>query len=172
MSDKLHDRVAEMLGMELADEDDDPVETMIPESAAIVPMPETAEQIENPELPSLISEMVRIEHGQQQTEIMLNRGMAAVDQALAELPLMIPVYQARAREAAAELFKAVADLAKFKIDVQIKLVELKLKLAAFTRNKQSSQSPLGTGNTFFLDREDLMKNLASVAAANLTADEA
>ncbi len=65
MSDKIHRRVAEVLGMELSDEDEEPDEfdtgyDPMPESAALVPVPETATEVENPELPLLKDEMIRI----------------------------------------------------------------------------------------------------------------
>lgn len=168
-NDKIHQKVADVLGMELTDDDaeedfdpDNPMENgfgPIPEANAVVAVPDNVNEIDNPELPALHDEMIRIEHGQRQTEILLNRGIATVEQALGEIALMPPVYKARAMEAAAELFKAVGDLGKFKIEVQIKLAEMRMKQAAFTRNKstQPAASALGTGNTFVFNREDVMK---------------
>jgi hypothetical protein len=66
------------------------------------------------------------------------------------------------------LFKAVADLGKHKVEVQIKLAELKMKQAAFTRNKSTQNSPLGSGNTFVINREDLMKSIASLQNGGTT----
>lgn len=167
-NDKIHQKVADVLGMELSDENDDedfdpdnPMENgfgPIPEANAVVAVPDTVNEIDNPELPALHDEMVRIEHGQRQTEILLNRGIATVEQALGEIALMPPVYKARAMEAAAELFKAVGDLSKFKIEVQIKLADMRMKQQAFTRNKPgAAPSTLGSGNTFVFNREDVMR---------------
>jgi hypothetical protein len=153
--------------MELSDEDDDSGEELgdeftpgfdsMPDAKSVVAVPDAITEIDNPELPNLREEMIRIEHGQRQTEVLLNRGIATVEQALGEIALMPPVYKARAMEAAAELFKAVADLNKFKVEVQIKLSDLKMKQAAFTRNKSTQPSPLGTGNTFVFNREDAIR---------------
>jgi hypothetical protein len=179
MTDKIHQKVAEVLGMELFDEDDDVPEfdenmliQPVPEITALVPVPTEVEVIDNPELPMLQQEMIRIEHGQMQTELMLNRGIATVQQTLGEIALMPPVYKARAVESAAELFKAVADLNKYKIDMQMKLIELKMKQAAFTKNKPgASMSPLGTGNTFVFNREDLIKSFDPTRIATVATDE-
>jgi hypothetical protein len=166
MSDKIHQKVAEVLGMELDNENEEedlgyetPFEYVpVPDTAAVVPVPDADSIliVDNPELPLLEEELIRIEHGQQQREVLLNRGIARVGQILDEIALLPPVYKARTTEAAAELYKAVADLSKHKIDSLVKLVELKMKMAAFTRNK-STQSPLGTGNTFVINREDIIK---------------
>jgi hypothetical protein len=156
MSTKMHRRVAEVLGMEIQDDNDDVVEEI---TTAIVPIPDDMEDpVDNPELPALQVEMTRIEHGQRQTELLIEKGIGAVITSLDELPLLPPQYQPRAREAASELFRAVSDLSKHKIEIQIKLAELKMKQAAFTRNKAAaSQSALGSNNTIFISREELIK---------------
>lgn len=160
MSDdhKIHRRVAEVLGMAV-DEEDPPFmqdADIDIEEPAIIALPEVVAGVENPELPVLQEELIRIEHGQRQTEVLLERGLTAVQKALAELPLITPQYKPRAMEAAAELFKAVADLSKFKVEVQIKLTELKMKQASFVRSK-SPTNPLGSGNTFVINREELIR---------------
>lgn len=159
MSDKIHRRVAEVLGMSVEDEEESfelDVATGQDPTLALIPVPTEVVEVDNPELPVLRAEMTRIEHGQAQTERMIERGLVAVQNSLSELPLMPPMYKPRAMEATAELFKAVADLAKHKIEIQIKLAELKMKQAAFIRNKGNN---LGSNNTFVINREDLLRSL-------------
>lgn len=150
---RIHQKVADILDMEVSEEGEEETE----DSDALVPFPETTDitLVDNPELPVLHDEMMRLEHGQRQTEFLLEQGLVAVQQSLAELNLMPPMYKPKAVLAAAELFSAVANLSQHKTDVQLKRMELKLKLAAFSRNKASSNNI--TGNTFIINREELIK---------------
>jgi hypothetical protein len=149
---RIHQKVADILDMDVneaeAEEDFDD---------SLVPVPESHEitLVDNPELPALHEEMLRLEHGERQTEFLLEHGLAAVQQSLTELNLMPPMYKPKAVMAAAELFSAVANLSQHKTDVQLKRIELKLKLAAFSRNKAASNNI--TGNTFIINREELIK---------------
>lgn len=165
MSDKIHRRVAEVLGMSMDEQDEDYdlsiLEDQIEDDEdGIVPVPLPTvieEPVDNPELPALQNEMARLEHGQLQTERLLERGIHAVEKTLIEIPMISHQYKPRVIEAAAALFKAVADLTQHKVDVQIKLTELKMKQAAFSRNKSSTGS-LGSNNTFVISREELIKS--------------
>lgn len=149
---KIHQKVADVLGMQIPDE-------ITEGEDGIVPVPETNEValVENAELPDLQQEMQRIEHGQRQTEFLYEHGLTAVQNILLDVPLTPPMYKGRVVETAAELYKAVADLGMHKVEYQIKLVELKLKLAAFTRRKNGDSTPNITGNTIIFNREELIK---------------
>jgi hypothetical protein len=150
---KIHQKVADVLGMQIPDE-------VVGESeAGMVAVPEANEVtvIENAELPDLQQEMQRIEHGQRQTEFLYEHGLVAVQTILLDVPLTPPMYRGRVVESAAELYKAVAALGMHKVEYQIKLAELKLKLAAYTRRKNGDTTPNITGNTIIFNREELIK---------------
>ncbi len=147
---RIHQKVADVLGMEL------PEETGEVENAA-VPMPPKTEiaLVDNPELPEVGRELQRLEHSQRQTEVLIDQGMMAVQSTFADLMTMPPMYKPKTLMAAAELFTAVSTLNQHRTDTQLKQIELKLKLASYSRNRSSGQTI--TGNTIIFNREDFIK---------------
>src|SRR5678815_4926579 len=154
---KIHQKVADVLGMKIPDEEE------IGEDNALVAVPARNEisMIDNPELPDLSQELVRLEHGQRQGEMLLEHGLVAVQNILNDVPLTPPIYKGRVVESAAELFKAVADLSKHKVETQIKIAELKLKFASYVRDKSGVNAPTITGNTIIFNREELIKQFGN-----------
>lgn len=151
---KIHQKVADALGMDMPDDDID--------DTNLIPVPALTEinGIDNPDLPNVDQELVRLEHGQRQGEVLLERGLVAVQGLLEEIALTPPMYKGRVVESAAELFKAVADLSRHKIDSQVKIAELKLKMAAFSRNRPIGPQSI-TGNTIIFNREELIRQFGT-----------
>lgn len=149
---KIQQKVADLLGID-AESDEE-----IDSENALVPVPEASEitLIDNPELPDLTQELLRLEHGLRQQEMILNRGNAALMNLLGDLDKTPPMYKGKTALAAAELYKAVADLNKAKVKQQLEIMEAKMKLAAFNKTKGSAQ-PAITGNTIIINREELIK---------------
>lgn len=148
--DQIHRKVADALGMQVPEEE--------VEETNRVPVPATTEiaEVDNPDLPNVLQELVRLEHGQRQGEVLLERGLVAVQGLLSEIALTPPMYKGRVVESAAELFKAVADLSRHKVDSQVKIAELKLKMAAFSRNRSVGAQTFA-GNTIIFNREELIR---------------
>lgn len=147
---KIHEKVASALGMAMVDPDD------IDDAEELVPSPDSTELVlvDNPDLPVLTDELTRLEHAQRQTDFLLDHALPVIEQSLAKSLAMPPIYQARSVEANAKLLEAVGKLAELKTNTAMKIMELKMKMAAFARNKTPSQI---TGNTFVFNREELIK---------------
>lgn len=147
---KIHQKVANALGMAMIEPEDI-------EGDELVPTPESTELVlvDNPDLPDFTDEMTRLEHAQRQNDFLLDQVLPVVEQSLAKSLVMPPIYQARSVEANAKLLEAVGKLAELKTNTAIKIMELKMKMAAFARNKSTPQTI--TGNTIIFNREELIK---------------
>ncbi len=128
----------------------------------LVPLPTKKElvPVDNKELPALYVELERLEHGQRQTEYLLDRAIPAIIESMAEIQLMPPIYKARSIEANAKLWDVVREMLEHKEELQLKIIDLRMKMAMFTRNKTPTSD--FTGNTFVFNREELMKNYPPV----------
>lgn len=148
---KVHQKVADALGMAMVEPDDETGDELVPmpESTDLVP-------VDNPELPIVDDEMTRLEHAQRQTDFLLDHALPVVEQSLAKTLTMPPIYAARAVEANAKLLEAVHKLAELKASTSMKLIELKMKMAAFTRNK-GQVTPTITNSTFVFNREEMIR---------------
>jgi hypothetical protein len=149
---KIHQKVSSALGMAIIeDAEEDDIEEFIP-------MPESTDvvEVDNPDLPVLMDELIRLEHVERQVDFMLDRALPIAEQSLAESARMPPIYRARAVEANAKMLEAIKNIMQLKADIQFKKIESKMKQAAFVRNKTST--PTLTGNTFNVyNREELIK---------------
>lgn len=150
---KIHKKVADLLGMKIPDEEDMEDD----EQELIVAMPETTElvPVDNPDLPCVDDEMRRLEHTNRQTEYLIELVLPAVEDALIQVGSLPPIYKARAIEVNAKLLEAATKLLDLRASMQLKEADMKLKMAAFVRNK--SDGTKVTGNTFVFNREDLIK---------------
>jgi hypothetical protein len=149
-STRIHEKVAEMLGMEMPEN--------VEKSVVPMPSPHEVKGVDNPELPDLDRELQRLEHSQRQTEVLIDQGMIAIQSTFSDLMTMPAMYKPKHLMAAAELFTAVSALNQHRTDTQLKQVELKLKLTAFSRGRTGLQNI--TGNTIIFNREDFIKAAA------------
>ena len=147
---KIHQKVASALGMAMVE----PEET----DEELVPVPESTEltTVDNPDLPDMTDEMTRLEHAQRQTDFLLDQALPVVEHCLAKSLTMPPIYLGRAIEANAKLLEAVGKLAELKEHTSMKMMELKMKMAVFSRNKESPSTTI-TNSTVYLNREELMR---------------
>lgn len=152
---KVRQRVTDALGMAVEDDETPEIET-----SPLVPIPTENDiiPVDNIELPSMVDELKRFEHTQRQSEVLLDVGIPSVQNALGEIATMPPMYRARAMEASSELFKAVTELLRYKGDSQLKMMELRMKMAAFGRVKETN---VITGNTMIFNREELIRAYTS-----------
>lgn len=147
---KIHQKVANALGMAMVE----PEET----DEDLVPVPESTELtvVENSDLPDMTDELTRLEHAQRQADFLLDQALPVVEHCLAKSLTMPPIYLGRAIEANAKLLEAVGKLAELKEHTAMKMMELKMKMASFTRNKET-QAPTITNSNVYFNREELMR---------------
>lgn len=147
---KIHQKVANALGMAMVE----PEET----DEDLVPVPESTELtvVDNPDLPDMTDEMTRLEHAQRQNDFLLDQALPVVEHCLAKSLTMPPIYLGRAIEANAKLVEAVGKLAELKVQTSMKLMELKMKMASFARNKDAP-APTITNSTVVFSHEELFK---------------
>jgi hypothetical protein len=151
---KIHQRVADVLGMEVPDD----TELEGVDDTPLVPLPQHNElvSVDNPELPRMQAELERLEHAQRQTEYLLEHALPTITDSLAEIGLMPPIYKARSVEANAKLLDVAREMLSFKAELQLKIIEMRMKMATFTQNRPTTGDI--TGNTFnFVNREDIIK---------------
>ncbi len=154
-TNKIHQRVADVLGMSVPTEDD--LADQIEETPLVaLPTDNDLVPVDNSDLPTLRVELERLEHAQRQTEYLLEHAMPTIIQSLAEISMMPPIYKARSVEANAKLLDVVREMLEQKSDLQLKIMDLRMKMVAFTRNKTPTND--FTGNTFVFNREELMKH--------------
>jgi hypothetical protein len=162
---KIHQKVSHVLGMAMVE----PEET----DEDLVPVPESTEicLIDNPDLPDMTDEMSRLEHAQRQTDFLLDQALPVVEHCLAKSLTMPPIYLGRAIEANAKLLEAVGKLAELKIQSSMKLMELKMKQASFSRNKDAGTPTITNSNVFF-NREELMRTRENFLKEYIHTDDA
>lgn len=147
---KIHQKVSTVLGMAMVEpEENDEDLVHVPESTDLT-------LVDNPDLPDMTDEMTRLEHAQRQTDFLLDQALPVVEHCLAKSLTMPPIYLARAIEANAKMLEAVGKLAELKSHTAMKLMELKLKQAVFSRNK-NGPAPTITNSTVYFTHEELMK---------------
>jgi hypothetical protein len=167
----INQKAAEILDMQMPEDENtlDMSKMLVPVDLMTVDEKELV-ICDNPEIPAIINEVRRIEEGLRQNDELLRMGTAAVMHSLAVIPLSTPQYQARAVESSAALFSAIADLNKFKVDSQMKLIELKMKLDSYTRVKSSPNPGIYSGKTivFTGSTTDALKAIREANAADFS----
>jgi hypothetical protein len=152
---KIHKKVADLLGMKVPDEED-LSETEDQELIVAMPVGTEVVLVDNPDLPVMDDEMRRLEHTNRQTEFLVELVLPAVEDALSQVGSLPPIYKARAIEVNAKLLEAGTKLLELRANLQLKEIDLKLKMAGFTRTKADGSKNI-TGNTIIFNREDLIK---------------
>jgi len=147
---KIHEKVSSALGMAIIEDAEEDVEELVPvpESTDIV-------EVDNPDLPILTNELIRLEHVERQVDFVLDHVLPVIQESLSDSLRMPPIYKARSVEANAKMLEAITKLTQLKADIQFKKIDSKLKQKAFTTNK--APAPV-TGNTFVFNREELIKS--------------
>jgi hypothetical protein len=112
-----------------------------------------------------------LEHAQRQTDFLLDQALPVVEHCLAKSLTMPPIYLGRAIEANAKLLEAVGKLAELKIQSSMKLMELKMKQASFSRNKDAGTPTITNSNVFF-NREELMRTRENFLKEYIHTDDA
>jgi len=160
---KIQQRVADALGMAIpsAAELVEAEAEVIPETP-LVPIPANNELslVKNPELPPMTKELGRLEHALRQMEYMIEHIMPHAIDALGGVAKIPAIYKARAIESNAKLLDVAREILVQKADIQMKIIELKMKMAAFTQNRTTVGDV--TGNTFVFNREELIKTYGPV----------
>src|ERR1700722_1548006 len=154
---KAHQKVAEALGIDVPN-----IEDIEYSDNPLVPIPNKNEVaiIDNSELPNIVNELTRLEHALRQTEFLIEQALPVVQQSLAESLLMPPQFKARSIEANSKLLEVSYTMIERKADLQLRIMELKLKLDAYGKEKSQSSTTV-SGNTFvFANREELIKSFA------------
>ncbi len=144
--------IAESLGMEVPEEEE------VDNSLVEVKPHEVPTPVDNPKLPDLASEDLRMLEGEKQLEKLIKMGMNTFTDLDDKRSDINPKFLSRHIETTAQVFGLTLDAVKHKTDLQLKKKKQKLTEAGFEGNLEKE----GNTNNFFIgSREDLRKLIES-----------
>ncbi len=144
--------IAESLGMEI------PKEEEVDHSLVEIAPHEVPDPVDNPNLPNLADEDLRMLEGEKQLEKLIKLGMNTFTDLDDKRTDIDPKYLSRHIETSSQVFSLTLEAVKHKTDLQLKKKKQKLDEAGF----EGHTGKTGATNNFFVgSREDLRKLINS-----------